>query len=253
MTRIIAIMNQKGGVGKTTTAISIATGLQSKGYRTLLIDTDKQCNASDTYNAIIKDTTTLYDLFFNSEDAFNCIQSTNVGEIIPSDPLMQDAEQLFPNDNSRSFIMRESLNKIENTYDFIIVDTPPSMGVVLSNVLTYAHEIIIPVTCDRYGLVGITQLHKIITTAQKYTNTKLEILGLLLIKHNERLNICKEIMQSLPKIAEVLNTKVFNSKIRESVSCRESQSERMSIFEYEKTSTTAIDYMKLCDEIERIK
>lgn len=247
--RVIAITNQKGGVGKTTTAVSLATGLAQKGFKTLLIDTDSQCNSTDTYRAKVEDTATLYDLLFEGEKAVDCIQHTEVGDIIPCDPLMQQAEQRFPNDNSRSFILREKCEELDGLYDFIIIDTPPTMGVILSNVFTYANEVIIPVTCDRYGLAGIELLQKTIASAKKYTNQSLTIAGMVLIKYAERLNICKEISEGLPKVAEMMNTKVFETKIRESVSCRESQSARQSIFEYAPTSTTAQDYMHLCEEI----
>lgn len=247
--RVIAITNQKGGVGKTTTAVSLATGLSQKGYKTLLIDTDSQCNSSDTYRAKIEDTATLYDMLFEGEKAIDCVQHTEVGNIIPCDPLMQEAEQRFPNDNSRSFILREKCDELKGLYDFIIVDTPPTMGVILSNVLTYADEIIIPVTCDRYGLAGIELLQKTIESAKKYTNQHLTIAGIVLIKYAERFKLCKEIVMGLPKVAESMNTKVFETKIRESVACKESQSARQSIFEYEPTSTTAKDYMRLCEEI----
>ena len=247
--RIIAVTNQKGGVGKTTTAVSLATGLAKNGYKTLLIDTDSQCNSTDTYRAIIEETATLYDLLFEDEKAVNCIQHTEVGDIISCDPLMQQAEQRFPNDNSRSFILREKCEELNGLYDFIIIDTPPTMGVILSNVFTYAGEVIIPVTCDRYGLAGIELLCQTISSAKKYTNPNLEILGMVLIKYSDRLNICKEINDGLPKVAESLKTKVFDTKIRESVSCRESQSARQSIYEYSPTSTTAQDYLNLCKEI----
>lgn len=249
MARIIAIANQKGGVGKTTTSVSLATVLSNQGFKTLLIDTDSQCNATDTYKAIVEDTETLYDLLFEGEKAVNCIQHTEVGDIIPSDPLMQQAEQRFPNDNSRSFILREKCLELNKLYDFIIIDTPPLMGVVLSNVLTYANEIILPVTTDRYGLVGIELLCQTVASAKKYTNPNLKILGILLTRYIDRLNLCKEISEGLPKVAERLNTLVFKTKIRESVSLRESQSARESIFQYEPTSTTALDYSDLCEEI----
>ncbi len=251
MARIIAVTNQKGGVGKTTTAVSLATGLQKIGFNTLLIDTDSQCNSTDTYRAKVEDTATLYDLLFEGEKAVDCIQETEVGSIIPCDPLMREAEQRFPNDNSRSFILREKCEGLENMFDYIIIDTPPTMGVILSNVFTYATEIIIPVTCDRYGLAGIELLSQTIASAKKYTNQNLKMLGMVLIKYAERVNLCREIKDGLPQVAEILNTKIFNTMIRESVSCRESQSARQSIYEYAPSSTTAKDYMSLCEELVR--
>lgn len=248
-TRIIAIANQKGGVGKSTTSVALAKGLELLGEKTVLIDTDPQCNSTDTYRAQVNDVATLYDLLIENEDVVECIQQTELGNIIPSDPLMREAEQRFPNDNSRSFILREKCEQLKKMYDYIIIDTPPTMGVILSNVFTFANEIVIPVTCDRYGLAGIDLLSKTIRSAQKYTNPNLKISGMLLIKYSERLNICKEISDGLPQIAEVLNTRVFDTKIRESVACRESQSARDSIYHYAPGSTTAKDYMEFCKEI----
>ena len=227
----------------------MATGFQKIGKRTLLIDTDSQCNSTDTYRAAVKDTPTLYDLLFEGEKAVDCIQETEVGKIIPCDPLMREAEQRFPNDNSRSFLLREKCEELSKDFDYIIIDTPPVMGVILSNVFTYAGEIIIPVTCDRYGLAGIELLSQTILSAKKYTNSTLKITGMLQIKYSDRLKICREIKEGLPQIAELFQTEVFQTTIRESVSCRESQSVRQSIYEYAPSSTTAEDYMSLCNEL----
>lgn len=251
MARVIAIANQKGGVGKTTTAVSLAAGLQKLGKKTLLIDTDSQCNSTDTYRAFIQDTSTLYDMLFEGETVKNCIQETETGKIIAGDPLMREAEQRFPNDNSRSYLLKEACDGLSDDFDYIIIDTPPTMGVILSNVLTYADEVIIPVTCDRYGLTGIDLLNKTISHTKKYTNPNLNITGVVLIKYTEKLNICKEIKAGIPQFANMLKTKVFDSMIRESVSCRESQSAKKSIFDYAPSSTTAKDYMNLCLELEK--
>lgn len=248
--KIIAITNQKGGVGKTTTAVSLATGLTMLGKKTLLIDTDAQCNSTDTYRATVEGMATLYDMLCEGEPAKNCIQHTEIGDIIPCDPLLMQAEQKLPADNSRCFILRERCEELEGMYDYIIIDTPPTMGVILSNVLTYAQEVIIPVTCDRYGLQGIDQLRQTIMSAKKYTNPNLGILGMLLIKYSDRLKLCKEIKEGLPPVAEMLGTKVFDTRIRESVACRMSQSARQSIYAYDENCTTAQDYMQLCKEIE---
>lgn len=123
------------------------------------------------------------------------------------------------------------------------------MGVILSNVFTFANGVVIPVTCDRYGLAGIDRLCQTISSAQRYTNPSISRLGLVLIRHSERLNICKEVSDGLPQVVETLKTRVFKTKIRESVSCRERQSARQSIFEYAPASTTAQDYISLCTEL----
>ena len=249
VTRKIAVANQKGGVGKTTTSVSLATGLRKLGYKPLLIDADSQCNSSDTYRAAIKDTATLYDLLFENENVLDCIQVTETGSIIPCDPLMREAEQRFPNDNSRGFLLREKCEDLEGMYDFIIIDTPPTMGVVLSNVFTFADEILIPLTCDRYALSGLDLLSQTIASARKYTNPALKVTGMVLIKYAERQGLSREIKDGLPSIAHTFNTKVFDTKIRESVACKKSQSARMSIYDYDESCTTAQDYLNLCKEL----
>lgn len=249
MAKVIAITNQKGGIGKTTTAVSLATGLQRIGKKTLLIDTDGQCNSTDTYRAVVEDTATLYDLLLENESLESCIQHTKLGDIIAGDPLMRDAEQRFPTDNSRGFLLREKCDKARDVYDYIIIDTPPADGIILANVLTFADGVIIPVTCDRYSLSGLERLSQTIASTKKYTNPGLTIMGIVLIKYAERLNISKEIKNGLQPIAEQLGTKVYDVVIRESVACRESQGARQSIFEYAPECTTAQDYLELCKEL----
>ncbi len=246
--KIIAITNQKGGVGKTTTAVSLSAGLSKLGKKVLLIDTDSQCNATDTFNAKIDNQATIYDLLFENKPAEECIQQTPICDIIASDPLMKFAEIKFPNDASKFYILKEKMENIVN-YDYIIIDTPPAFGSVLSIVLTYATDIIIPISSDRYGLAGVDALNKTIENIRKYTNNNLKIFGLLLIQHNERLNITKEMMRSMPIVIDALNTKLFDTKIRQSVSMRESQASKKTIFEYNETSTPAQDYLSLCKEI----
>lgn len=249
MAKVIAIANQKGGIGKTTTAVSLAAGLRMKGYKTILIDTDSQCNATDTYRAKVEDTATLYDLLFENATLDECIQHTQAGDIIACDPLLQSAEKKFPDDFGRFFVIKEKCSGLDNLYDYIIIDTPPQLGVILSNVIAYANDIIIPLTCDRYGVAGIDLLYKTITSARKVANPDLKVEGILLIKYNERLNLNKDVKSSLEQIADNLNTKVFEAKIRESVACRESQVARRTIFEYAQNSTTATDYMNFCEEL----
>ena len=166
MARIIAICNQKGGIGKTTTAVSLATGLARLGKKTLLIDTDAQCNSTDTYRAVTKDTATLYDLLLENEELEECIQHTPTGDIIASDKLLASAEQKFPQDPSRYFLMKQKCQALEGIYDYIIIDTPPVLGVILSNVLTYVNECIIPFTCDRYAIQGVNELFHTINSVK---------------------------------------------------------------------------------------
>lgn len=247
--RVIAIANQKGGIGKTTTAVNLVTALKDMGYKTLLIDTDGQRNSSDTCKAKIDGEATLYDLLFENEPVENCIQHTELTDIIASDPILKEPDRKFPSDSSRTFVLKEACEPIIDKYDFIIIDTPPALGVVLSNVLTFATEVIIPVTCDRYGMIGIGDLNQTIKAAQKYTNRDLIVSGILLTMYKERTTLAKEITEALPGVVEKFNTKVFETKIRASEACRQSPSAQTSVIRYAPNSTTAKDYMELAKEI----
>jgi chromosome partitioning protein len=249
MARIIAICNQKGGIGKTTTTVSLATGLTSLGKKTLVIDTDAQCNSTDTYRAETRKVATLYDLLLEDEPVEECIQHTSIGDIIASDKLLKGAEQKFPQDPSRYFLLKNKCQELEDKYDYILIDTPPVLGVILSNVLTYARECIIPFTCDRYALQGVDELLHTIDSVKSYTNTDLKISGILICKYHNNYRNHRKVAEQLPEIAKQLDTKVFNTKIRESIACSNSQAQRMSIFDYDKNCTTAKDYLDFCREI----
>lgn len=249
MGRVIAIANQKGGIGKTSAAVNISFILHKMGKNTLLIDTDGQRNATDTCRAKMEGTATLYDLLFEKEGPKSCIQHMEGLDIIASDKLLANVESRFPNDASRLYTLRSACEVIRESYDFIIIDTPPSLGCMLSNVLTFADEVIIPVTCDRYGMQGIEDLYATIIGIRKYTNQSLRVSGVLLNKYRERTTLCREISEKLPDILKLLDTSVFETKLRECEDCKKAQSARMSIEAYNPRCTTAEDYRKLCEEI----
>ena len=248
MAKVIAFCNQKGGVGKTTTATTMAAALQLKGYKVLLVDTDPQGNATDTYKAQIKDTATLYDLLFEDEAANECVQKTEHGLIIAADPLLKNAGKHLDG-VSGAHRLKERLKPIRDDFDFILIDTPPTLGVLLTNALTACDTVVIPVTADRYGVQGLSQMQETISDIQKYTNPDLTVEGLLLVKYTWRTRLNRELHKALKEIAGQFNTKVFNATIRESVKTREAQTMRQSLFEYAPKSTTALDYTDFVEEI----
>jgi chromosome partitioning protein len=247
---VIAIANQKGGVAKTTTATSLAGGLAARGRRVLLIDMDPQCNSSDTYRASIESTATLYDVLCEGVDAADAVQHTGHGDIIPGDPLLGGAEGKL-NKTGKEHTLRKAGAGVRGMYDHIILDTPPALGVLLINALTFADSVVVPVTTDRYGLQGLSQLDETIRAAVEYTNPSLAVAGLLMVRHNARTNLAREIAGMLPSIAEGMGTILFDTAIRESVAAREAQASRASLLEYAPDCTTALDYMAFADEIIR--
>lgn len=251
MSRVIAVANQKGGIGKTTTAVNIAFDLAEMGKKVLLIDTDGQCNSTDTCRAEIEGVATLFDLLFEKEKVGGCIQHMEKLDVIASDGLMKNPETKFPDDATRLFTMRDACEDIREDYDFIIIDTPPSLGCMLSNALTFSDEVIIPVTCDRYGMVGINDLYMTINAIKKYTNRSLRVAGVLLNRYKERTTLCREISNELPEVLKMFETTVFDTRIRECEDCKKAPAVRMGIQEYNPKCRAAQDYWNLCEEIIR--
>lgn len=245
MAEIIAVANQKGGIGKTTTSLALADALNMKGKKVLYIDLDPQCNGTGNYRAKVDGVGTLYDLLVNGDT--DCIQTTGRGDIIAGDPLLKEAAKVIDG-ASATFKLKKGLSEIRKQYDYIILDTPPALSILLTNALTAADKVIIPLTADLFGLQGLTQLHDTIAEVQEFTNPDLKVDGLLLIKYKERTNLTKEIHASLPEYTKLMNTKVYSTKIREAVATQEAQAARESLFTWAPASTTAEDYMNLLNE-----
>lgn len=249
MIKKIAVANQKGGIGKTTTATTLAAGLENRGFHTLYIDCDPQRNSTGFYEAETEDTETLADVLFGNISAKEAVQHTIHGDIIASDIQLYQADTLIPADADRFYRLGDALKPLENEYDYFIFDTPPSNGALLGNVLCYADEVIMPTTADSFGVQGMLDFYNSMGTYSKRINPLIHIAGILIIKYKGRQNMTKQIEDELlPQLASEMKTKLYHTKIRESVRIPESQACRQDIFKYDKNSTTAIDYNLFIEE-----
>ena len=247
--KVIVIANQKGGIGKTTTAVAVASVLNSKGYKTLLIDADQQGNSTDTFRAQVEGETTLYDVLLDGYVPLNeAIQKLDSGDIVASDPLLREGDAKLSGDAEGEYRMLNAIEGLKG-YDYVIIDTAPAVNLILRNCLIAADEVVIPVTADRYGLQGLAQLTGTINAIQKRQNKKLKIAGLLLVKFNSRTNLSKEVKDSLTSIVESMNTKLFETTIRESTKAKEAQALRTTLVDYAPSSTTAKDYEAFVEEL----
>lgn len=249
--KIIAVGNQKGGIGKTTTATNLAYALKLRGKRVLLGDCDPQCNTSKTYGADLSDgSPTLADLLFTDEPAKDCVQHTKFGDILASDRVLDEAETRLKG-FARFFRLKTRLAELAGDYDYCVLDTPPALNLLLQNALIAANGVIVPILSDSFSVDGLNDFYQTVTDIRSQPNPDLKILGLLLVRFDRRSVLNKEAADALPSVANMLNTVAFDTKIRHTVAVPESQVARMPIFEYNSKCTAAQDYEALVDELER--
>lgn len=245
--KTIAIINQKGGVGKSTTAFTLASGLKNKGYKTLCIDMDAQGNLSYTADAN-DNLLTIYDLLAEDADINQAIQHTKNFDLIASSKALSGADG-FITDIGKEYKLKEILESVKNDYDYIIIDTPPALGILTVNALTACDSVIIPAQADIYSLQGIEQLSKTIQPIKKYCNDKLKIDGILLTRYSPRAILSREVAEIANDLAQNLNTKVFKSTIREAIAVKESQINKQSLFDYAPNSNVTNDYLNFINEL----
>ena len=249
MGKIIAIANQKGGVGKTTTSVNLAACLGVLEKKVLLIDSDPQANASsglgiDTEK--IKFST--YHLLENNCDVFEAITTTsspNV-DIIPANIDLVAVEIELVDVENREYMLKNSLNQVINKYDYILIDCAPSLGLITLNALTAADSLIIPIQCEYFALEGLGKLLNTVKSVQKIHNEKLDIEGLLLTMYDSRLRLSNQVVE---EVQNHFNEMVFKTIIQRNVRLGEAPSYGESIINYDVSSKGASNYLSLAKEI----
>jgi chromosome partitioning protein len=245
MARVIVIANQKGGVGKTTTAHNVAASLTYKDYKVLMVDLDPQGNLSFIAGADNVNKPTVYEVLSDKASILEALQRTKNGDIIPANILLSGADLEF----TRPELLRGKLEAIKSGYDFVLIDTPPSLGILTINALTAADSVIIPMSADVLSLQGISQLYNTIEAVRKRSNPGLKVEGLLFTQHNSRTLLSKEFTKATKAAAKRMNTKVFQTAIRASVATREAQANQVDIITYSPISPTSDGYNALTVEI----
>ncbi|MBV6421780.1 MAG: Sporulation initiation inhibitor protein Soj [Ignavibacteriaceae bacterium] len=247
MTKIIAIANQKGGVGKTTTAINLSSLLAAAEMKTLLIDIDPQSNSSSGLS-VVKHSPSVYEVLVGNENIKDAIIESFMPylDLLPSNINLVGAEIEMVELPKRETILKESLQEISERYDYILIDCPPSLGLLTLNALTAADSVLIPVQCEYFALEGLGQLLNTINIVKQYYNSKLTIEGVLLTMFDTRLRLSHQVADEVRKY---FGEKVYNTVINRNVRISEAPSFGKPIIHYDAVSTGAQNYMALAAEV----
>jgi chromosome partitioning protein len=243
----LAVANQKGGVAKTTTVAAMATSLKERGYSVLAVDMDPQGNLSDCSGAEAYQLPTVYELLKKTATPEEVIQHLEIYDIIPANVMLAGAEQEL-SQTGKEHRLKEVLEKIKPNYNFIIIDTPPSLGILTINALTIADEVLIPTTAGIFAINGIKQLCDTIKSVRKYCNENLEITGILLTKFDPRTNVGKDLKELAVQLGNFISTTLYETYIRNSIVVEEAQARKSDIYSWKGSSTVAEDYKKFVDE-----
>lgn len=246
---ILSMVNQKGGVGKTTTAVSLTAALTQKGKKVLLCDFDPQANATSGLGVEKSDVKySVYDVVIGGVTAKNAIVHTKFGDLLPSGPDLAGAGIELVSLDRREFRLKDALDPLKQTYDFILIDCPPSLELLTLNALCAADQVLVPVQCEYYALEGLSDLMTTLRAVKRAYRPNIGIFGLVLTMYDGRTNLSVQVAQ---EVRRHFPGKVFSTVIPRNVRLSEAPSHGLPITAYDRLSRGAESYLNLADEVLR--
>ena len=245
MAKIIAIANQKGGVGKTTTCVNLCASLTQFGKRVLLADCDPQGNATSGMGVEKNSVPGIYELLISGADILSCIRKTDFGDVIPAGRNLAAASIELTEVSGRENTLRDALRQLYTDYDFILIDCPPSLEMLTVNALVAADSVLIPMQCEYYALEGIVDLLMSIKMCKKKLNTRLDIEGIILTMYDSRANLTTQVANELKKF---MPDKIYSTVIPRSVRLSEAPSHGIPGVVYDRSNRGSKAYMALAEE-----
>ena len=248
MGKIVAFANQKGGVAKTITSWTTAAGLKRRGYKVLAIDLDPQGNLATCTGVEKENIPTVFHVMKGEVKIQEAIQKLDVFDLLPSNMLLSGADAEFDSMKRKEYLIKDALIEVKDEYDYIILDTPPALGILTINAFTCADEIIIPAFASELSLEGIMYLYEAIEAVQKLSNPDLKIRGIVFTRYMSRSVIHKELKNLTKQITDYIGVPIFKSYIRSAVGVETAVTNKKDLYSYDKNSKISKDYERFIDE-----